>query len=75
MTWIEEVKRFAVFHGANLKPTMKVPRAAIEKAFSITDRADWEFDEHEQCSAFSAEALWSLLPIRERWKTVAVELW
>jgi hypothetical protein len=73
VTYVDERQQFAVYHGHNLKPSMKVPRAAIEKAFDIAGQAEWEFDEHEQCSPFSAEAIWELLPIRERWKTAEVE--
>jgi len=73
VTWNEEIDRFAVFHGSNLKPTMKLQRGAIERAFGISGRADWEFDEHEQCSLFSAEAIWTHLPIRERWKTAIAD--
>lgn len=68
VTWIEHDERFAIYHGDNLKPTMKVTRKAVEKAFGLT-RANWEFDDHEQCTSFSAEGLRTTLGIREEWKT------
>jgi hypothetical protein len=73
VTYVDDLQRFAIYHGHNLKPSMKVPHGDIEKAFGITGKCEWEFDEHEQCSPFSAEAIWELLPIRERWKTSEVE--
>ena len=68
VTWIEHDERFAIYHGDNLKPSMKVTSKAVEKAFGLSG-ADWEFDEHEQCTNSSAEALRSLLEIRDEWKT------
>ena len=62
--------RYAVYHGENLKRGMEVTRQAIARAFGITDRADWVFDEHEQCSTFSAEGVQSALSLREQWKAV-----
>lgn len=71
VTWIDDLGRFAIYHGGNLKSGMKLTRRAIEQAFGITGRADWEFDEHEQCSSFSTEGLCSALDLRERWKTIS----
>jgi hypothetical protein len=65
----EEIGRFMVYHGANLKPAMKLTLRAIEQAFGITGQANWEFDDHEQCSTFSAEGVRSALGLREQWKT------
>lgn len=69
VTWVRASNRFMVYHGHNLKPAMKLTRHKIEKAFGITGRAAWEFDEHEQCSLSSAEGLRSELGLRETWKT------
>lgn len=69
VTWVEEIGRFVIYHGGNLKPAMKVSRLSIERAFGITGHADWEFDEHEQCSSFSAEGVRVALCLREKWKT------
>lgn len=70
VTWVEENDRFIVYHGRNLKPAMHVTRQSIEQAFGIADHTDWKFDDHEQCSAFSAEGVRSALRLKERWKVV-----
>jgi len=73
VTWRDDLERFTIFHGNNLKPSMKVSRRNIEMAFGIAGRADWEFDDHEQCTAYSAEAIGRILPVKASWKTVSVE--
>ena len=67
-------KRFVVYHGGNLNTAMKIKRQDIESAFGITGCAAWKFDEHEQCSHFSAEGLRSELLLRDKWKTITAEL-
>ncbi len=70
VTWVQASKQFIVYHGDNLKPAMKVTRLAVEEAFGIAGCSAWQFDEHEQCSLFSAEGLRSELQLRENWKTI-----
>lgn len=73
VTRIDDPDRFVIYHGNNLKPAMKVARRAVERAFGIKKRVDWRFDDHEQCTAFSAEGIRSALRLRDRWKTVTEE--
>jgi len=73
VTWVEEIDRFVIYHGRNLKRSMKITRQTIEAAFGITGRADWEFDEHEQCTASSAAGVRSALHLREQWKTTDLD--
>ena len=75
IVWSKELDRFVAFHGSNVKRSTKVTRAMIEAAFGISGRSEWEFDEHEQCSTFSAEGVCSSLRLRERWKTITAEFW
>lgn len=66
-------KRYVIYHGSNLQRSMRVTRRMIEEAFGLTGRADWQFDEHEQCSMCSANDVRKALRLREEWKTTTVD--
>ena len=64
---VQTGERYRVFHGNDLKSSMGINRAEIEKAFGITGLAQWEFDEHERCQAHDRDAVRALLGLKEAW--------
>jgi hypothetical protein len=59
--------KFVVLHGEDQD---KVSPKRIEQAFSISGRAKWEFDIHEQCQKEDRDAVRQLLGIKENWRAV-----
>lgn len=59
-----------VYHGDNVEPWMKIGRQDIERAFGLEGRAKWVFDEHEQCTPMSRDAVMEVLGIKRQWKCV-----
>lgn len=59
--------RYVIYHGNDLRPAMRVSRAAIEKAFGVTGLCRWQYDDHERCVEFEKDETRQALQLTEDW--------
>jgi len=62
--------KYVVYHGKDIQPFMRITKQQIEKAFGITRRCRWTFDDHEQCQTSDKEEMRRLLGLKEDWSAV-----
>lgn len=61
---------FNILHGGDLEKFMGISPETIERLFSVTGRAHWVRDEHEQCQEDDRDAVRRILRLKENWRAV-----
>lgn len=62
--------KYAIYHGNDLQPWMKVNKRQIEQAFGVTGLCRWEPDDHEHCQLADKEEMRRQLNLNEDWPAV-----